>query len=195
SLLKPRQVWVVTLVALAGVILLGLLFPVQTVIWDGGWSQEEYRFTFLDRKGKPVEGVELRVEDQAGNNFYHFPVAGYLPGRVPASGADGALMFHHAPSNMVSGRDYLFFGVVPIAKVPGPAYVCHFVLRGEEVHRVRYNDLVNTSKVKVKGRWKWPTWKELQKDIFQGLKWDEAISSRERLFDLDGDGNLSREER
>jgi hypothetical protein len=196
SLLMSSRAWAVTLVAVAGsVLLLGVLCPTMTVIWDGGWDQEEYRFTFKDRRGRPVEGVRLRVENAAGTNFYHFPVADYMPGQVPASGPDGVLVFHHAPDNMVSGRDSLLLGVVPVRKVPGPAYVCRFLLGGVEVHRVRYNDLVNTSRVMVRRRWRWLTWPELQEKVFQGVKWDATLPNRERLFDLDGDGELDREER
>ena len=54
--------------------------------------------------------------------------------------------------------------------------------------------LVNKGRVKVKRRWKWLTWPELREKVFQGLEWDQAESSRGRLFDLDGDGKWSREE-
>jgi hypothetical protein len=44
------------------------------IVWDDIWGQEEYRITFTDRAGRPVQGVELRVENEAGSTFYHFPV-------------------------------------------------------------------------------------------------------------------------
>jgi hypothetical protein len=82
-------------------VLLGLLsFSSTAMIWDGGWQQKEYRITFLDRAGKPVKGVQLRVENESASNFHHFPVADYLPDNVPESDAEGVLVFHHAPSDV-----------------------------------------------------------------------------------------------
>src|SRR5262245_7296813 len=117
-LLKSRRAWVVTGLILGGIIVLSLSWPV-TVIWDGSWDQEEYRFTFLDKQGKPVEGIELQVEDQAGSNFNHFPVTDYLPGKAPASGRDGVVVFHHAPWNMVSEQERRWlFGLVRVVHTP-----------------------------------------------------------------------------
>jgi hypothetical protein len=172
----------------------GLALSTRAIRWDGSWGLEEYRFTFRDTAGKSVEGVRLRVENESGTNFYHFPVADYLPGHVPTSDAGGLLVFHHAPYSMVGGTCWQPFGAVCVGECSGPAYVCHFLLDGREVHRVRYNDLVNTAGQTVRSRWQWLTWPELQGAVFGGLEWDQTSAARLRLFDLNGNGKINREE-
>jgi hypothetical protein len=182
--------------AWAGLLLamLGLVASAEKTAWVGIFQQEEYRFTFRDRHGRPFEGVQLRVENPAGTNFYHFPVTDYLPGQVPTSDANGVLVFHHAPATWVSGTGWWLFGVVPTGEHAAPAYVCRFLHGGREVHRVRYNDLVNTGGQTVKRRWKWLTWVELQEGVFGGLGWDDPRATWGRLFDLNGNGRIDRDE-
>jgi hypothetical protein len=173
---------------------LGLVFS-PTILWDGDWVEEEYRFTFVGRGGQPVGDVRLRVENESGTNFYHFPVCDYLPGHLPASGPDGVLVFHHAPGNGVGGKVWLLFGLIPVGENSGPAYVCRFLLDGREVHRVRYHALLDTGVQTVRRRWKWPTWPELQEQVYQGVDWDETASNHLRLFDLNENGRIDRDER
>jgi hypothetical protein len=177
------------------VVFLGLRSRVSVLIWDGSWAQEEYRITFEDRDGKPVEGVQLRVENESGDNFFHFPVTDYLPKHAPMSDSNGVLVFHHAPLSGVSGRAWRRFGLIPMGEQSGPVYICRFLHDGEEVHRLRYTDLVNTGKSIVKHRWKWLTWPELQEQVFQGVEWNETEDNRLRLFDVNGNGILDRDER
>jgi len=174
--------------------LIGLLPSCEVTIWDGSWWQEEYRITFLDHAGRPVEGVQLRVENAAGSNFYHFPVTDYLPNHLPASDADGVLVFHHAPRHGVSGHSWWLFFLIPMGEHSGPIYVCRFLLDGKEVHRIRYNDLVNTGTTTVRRRWKWLTMAELQELVLQGVAWDDTEPTRLRIFDLNKNGRLEREE-
>jgi hypothetical protein len=169
-------------------VVLGLVFS-PTILWDGDWVEEEYRFTFVGRGGQPVGGVQLRVENEAGTTFYHFPVCDYLPGHAPASGSDGVLVFHHAPGNGVGGKVWLLFGLIPIAQDGPPTYVCRFLLGGREVHRVRYNDLVNTGGRTVRRRWKWPTWPELQEQVFQGVDLEQAASGHRPNINVSGPGS------
>jgi hypothetical protein len=190
-----RKVLTRIAILLGVVAVLGFLLPPNSaIIWDGIWEQEEYRITFTDRDGKPVKGVELRVENESGINFYHFPIADYLPKQVPTSGADGVLVFHHVPSNSVSGRDWWLFGVIPMSGSSPPVYVCRFLLHEREVHRIRYNHLLHTGKKLVKRRWKWLTWPELEEAVFQSVEWDGTADSRLRLFDFNGNGKLDRDE-
>jgi len=176
------------------VALIGLLSFCDMAIWDGGWSEEEYRITILDHAGSPVEGVQLRVENAVGSNFYHFPVADYLPNHVPASDAEGVLVFHHAPRSGISGRSWWLFFVIPMEEDSGPIYDCRFLLDGQEVHRIHYNDLVNTGTTTVRRRWKWLTLAELQDQVLQGDALDDTEATRPRIFDLNKNGRLEREE-
>jgi hypothetical protein len=177
------------------VALLGLISLSSARVWDGIWQQEEYSVTFRDREGKPVPDVRLSVENESGDTFYHFPVADYLPGHVPASDADGVLVFHHVPASWVGGRDWWLAGLIHMGEHEGPAYVCRFLHHGREVHRIRYGDLVNRGVGVVRRRWKWLTWAELQDQVFGGLEWDYTDADRVRVFDRNDNGRLEREER
>ncbi len=201
-----RTVLVTTLVSVVLLGLLTLLYPHPGIIWDGSWGPEEYRITFKGWAGRPVEGVQLRVENESGSNFYHFPVCDYLPGHVPASDAEGVIVFHHAPSCFVSGHAWWLFGRIPMGDHSEPVYVCRFLLDGWEVHRIRYNDLVNTGTRDVKRRWKWLTLPELPGQVFRTVAWDEPEPDWEQVldrleanqmrnFDLNGNGKLDRDER
>src|SRR5262249_53491377 len=119
----------------------------------------------------------------------------YLPGRVPASDADGLLVFHHAPASGVSGRAWWLFGLVPMGEHHAPAYVCRFLLGGREVHRLRHAELANTGGPVVRRRWKWPTWPEFRGPVVRGVVWEPTDERRSWVFDLNGDGKLDREER
>src|SRR4051794_40604074 len=75
SLLKSRRVWLFTSVTAQLLVMIGLLASLCGMrFWVAGFAQEEYRMTFKDRAGRPVRGVQLRVENESGSNFYHFPV-------------------------------------------------------------------------------------------------------------------------
>lgn len=69
----------------------------QTTRWGGScsYNQLEYELTFKDSGGNAVEGVELRIEDLRGNQFFWFPVSDYLLGQTPKSDKDGVIRFHH----------------------------------------------------------------------------------------------------
>jgi hypothetical protein len=59
---------------LTGIGLIGALIPEQRLIWDGGYLDAEFQITFVDERQHPIQGIELRVEDEAGRNYFHFPV-------------------------------------------------------------------------------------------------------------------------
>jgi hypothetical protein len=176
-------------------VVLALVRPHQMTLWDGFWDQEEYRISFVDRMWKPVEGVQLQVENEAGTVFHHFPVTEFLPGHVPASAADGVLVFHHAPLSGVGGRAWWLFVVIPMGEHSGPVYVCRFLHGGHEVHRIRYNDLVNTGRRPgVKRWWKWLTFPELQLQVFQGVNPQKEDLWALPMFDRNGNGRIDRDE-
>ena len=85
------------LLSVVGVGLLVALLVVGTpmMVWDGGFGQVEYRVKFVRADGSPTPGVQLRVENEQGTNFFHYPVTDYVDGRVPVSEGDGVLTFHH----------------------------------------------------------------------------------------------------
>jgi hypothetical protein len=134
--------WVV-LGVLALVLLFALLPLLSGAVWDGGFPQAEFRLRFVDGKGRPISGVVLRVEDESGRLFYHYPVSDYGPGHAPTSDADGVLTFHHATTGSLEygGRCWSPFGLLEVGDCHGPVYVCRFLKGGREVHRCRYDEL------------------------------------------------------
>jgi hypothetical protein len=181
--------------------LVGLASRAGMMLWDGGYLRAEYRVTFQDPEGRPVEGIELRVEDRQGHTFYHYPVTDYLPGHIPTSDSNGLMVFHHAGGGIeFSGKCWFLFGFIPVEEHPGPVYVCQFLHRGREVYRVRYGELDSWRRgtwdevEKVKRRWKRPDWPASQLLRTEDES-DRAYHARVlNLFDLDGDGKLNPEE-
>jgi hypothetical protein len=143
----------------------GLCSYTTTVLSVGGFPQDAFQITFVDGPGQPVSGVKLRVENDKGDRFFHYPVTDYLPDQVPTSGKDGVMVFHHVTYRGVewTGRSALLFFVVPLGERGAPRYWCRFLRNGEEVHRIPYTDLINTGRTTedatwVKRSWKWPRW-------------------------------------
>lgn len=180
--------------------LLGLLIrPVE--LWDGGYLQAEYQITFQDPNGRPMEGVQLQVEDQRGHIFYHYPVTDFLPDRTPISDADGLMVFRHASDGMeFGGKCWFLFCFLPVEERSGPMYVCRFLYRGGEVYRVRYREMDSWLQgtwdevEKVKRRWKRPDWPASQLLWPQGEPFDAYHARILKFFDLDSDGKLNPEE-
>jgi hypothetical protein len=179
-------------------LILGLASSSTCIIWDGGFCPAEYRITFRDSGGNAVPGVELRVENGQGSEFFHYPVTDYLPDQIPTSGDDGVLVFHHACYSGLefSGRCWYLFFVIPMGEQRGPVYVCRFLYRGQEVYRIRYDDLSAgdwNGNRSVKRRWKWPDWP------YQFLESHHSVSGdwesvRLHAFDRNGNGRLERDE-
>ena len=191
----------VALCALLGVaMLLMTLACSPCVVSDGSYPQAEFQLVLKDPAGKPLEGVELRVEDQEGRNYFHYPVNDYLPGKVPASDRDGVIVFHHVPEGVeYSSRTTYVFGVIPIVEQRPPTFICRFLREGQEVCRIPFRELCSWLKTsedysKVTRRWIWPVWRESQlllQPYGNGEDWD---SRRLKLFDLNGNGKLDPEE-
>src|SRR5262249_3065671 len=72
-----------------------VLQSAQSIVWDGGYPVTEFQLTFVNPDGRPVEGVELRVENREGTNYFYYPVTDYLPGQTPTSDRNGLMEFHH----------------------------------------------------------------------------------------------------
>jgi hypothetical protein len=188
-------------ILILGAVAVALAFAsYKTTRWGGscGYRQIEHELTFLDSNGKPVEGVELRVEDQRGNEFFCFPVTDYLLSRMPKTDKDGVIRFHHV-STAVEWDNYgwSLFWCFPVETTRSPAYVCRFLRGGKEVHRVRYDDLPD---------WDWPGkgWEEVPK-VKRTWNWsamipdeikykagdtEESYYSRLRLFFHDDEEEL-----
>lgn len=109
--------------------------------WDGNFEQTEYRFTFTDRSGKPLQGVELLVTDGDSNPFPEYPITDYLPGNPLRSDVNGQLVCHHVCfGSEFGGRAYRLFWLIPMGDT-SPVFRCRFVLRGQEVGSCSFRDL------------------------------------------------------
>jgi hypothetical protein len=157
--------------------------------WDGGYGQDEFQLTFLDQTGKPVPGVQLRVEDRDGRNYFHYPVSDYLPDRPVASDDAGLMVFHHVQTSGVefSGHTTFLYGLIPVVRIPGPKFVCRFLYREREVWRIDYSELAHPegpqNSAKVKRSWKWSAWPMTELLRKPGEDW---TPSRERMAHLFG---------
>ncbi len=180
-------------------LLLVAISPRVTQVWDGSYPQAEFELIFKDAHGVALQGIQLRVEDQEGRSYFHYPVIDYLPGNVPTSDRDGAMVFHHVSDGIeFSGRTTYWFGMFPIVEQRAPVFVCRFLRDGQEVYRIRFRELCRSTDAtlaasKVKRVWKWPVWPESQ--LLMQVRGDEDLRDRKlRLFDLNGDGKLDAEE-
>jgi hypothetical protein len=184
------------LASLLGLVALVLLAPIQKSIGSGGFPSTEYRLAFVDESGRPVPGVALRVETQAGGVSYLYPVDEFLPDRAPTTDADGRMVFHHAgmATEFSSHERGNLLGMWFGGSGP-PQYVFVFSVRGREVHRVRHDDLRPRGNreglARVKQAWQHSNWPS-RVYAAHHQEWEDY---RDRLFDGNGDGQLDDEER
>jgi hypothetical protein len=168
-------------------------------VWHGGYGQAEIQLSFRDAKGKPVEGVELRVEDRDGRECFHYPVNDYAPGQIPQSDRDGLMVLHHVSQGIEfseSRVDLLF--LIPIYVQPAPVFLCRFLHQGREVYRSSFSELDRRGEAsepgpEVKRRWQWPPWPEADR-LVQPRDGAGERASPDRGPDRNGDGIVSPEE-
>jgi len=173
-----------------------LLVPFQGVIWDGGFPSTEYQLRFVDKAGSPVPGVTLQVGTQAGGVCYVYPVDEFVPDQTIASDADGRMVFHHV-SDVIefSGHESVNMLGMGFGGPGPPKYVCVFRLGDREVQRVRFGDLEVQGDLyhipTVTRTWHYPDWPSRAWSVHKA----EWSTYRDSLFDVNGDGQLDREER
>jgi hypothetical protein len=189
-----------TVLVVSGVGLLLVGLSGVGVIGECGYSQTEYQLTFQDAGGAPVEGVEFRVEDAEGTNFFYFPVTDYLPGHVPTSDARGLMTFRHVAANAtewsIHGYQFLF-GMVRINQSKAPRFICRFLHQGQEVYRVPYQELDSWERARegVKRNVQWSGWPPPEiDDTREDESLDEWKERVRRFFDFNGNGKLDPEE-
>lgn len=187
--------WRVRLVVI-GLLAVVALAPVQTILWDGGFEDAEYRLRFVDGAGRPVPGVTLRVLTQAGGVCHLYPVNEFVPDNTPTSDADGRMVFHHRAHYLeFGGGDRLSLIGVRLTATGAPQYELVFALGGRDVHRVRYDDLRPWKREDhwtASRRWQHSAWAAQE---YLAHRDEEAATRRLRLFDGDCNGVLDREER
>jgi hypothetical protein len=177
---------------------IGLISSTSKIIWDGGFPQSEFEITFQHPDGKPLKGIELRVEDRQGRVFYRYPVSDFAPNQIPTSGEDGVMIFHHVGDGVeFGGRDWYLFGFIPIREGP-PVYVCCFLYEGREVYRIEYDKLRRPERgreltARVKRQWKAPEWPLSEFAERPGDAWDDADKRVRTSFHMTTDGTFNRE--
>jgi hypothetical protein len=170
----------------------------QRMVWDGGYGQAEIEITFLDSQGHSVSGVQLRVEDSDGREFFLYPVSDYLPDHIPTSDKEGHMVLHHVSYGVeFSGRCREVYGQwVDIDR--GPEFVCRFLQNGQEVARIPFGKLDHWAQrwetmPRVKRQWRQPIWPTTE--LYSKL--DESFSdwtTRLRTYyDPEGKGHLTPE--
>src|SRR5262249_19989731 len=111
---------------------------------------------------------------------------------------NGILVFHHVGYSPFefSGSGMLLFHAILVGDDHSPQYWCCFMYRGQEVDRVRYNDLASRSAEglrTVTRPWKWTEWP--YKILYDNAEGGETEAVRLKWFDKNGDGELDFEER
>jgi hypothetical protein len=148
-------------IVIAGSLAVLALLSLNTgYFWDGGFGQVECRLTFKDSNGKGIPNVELRVENEQGNNFDYYPVTDYALTDIPTSDSDGVLTFHHIRLSALEfgGKCSHLFWIIPVGQCDSPVFVCRFLKDGKEIHKCRFNDLLASaykSQRKVMRTWDW----------------------------------------
>ena len=171
-----------------GLFMAVLAFGTPVVIWDGGFGDVEYRIKFVGVDGSPIPNVQLRVENDQGTNYFHYPVTDYVDGRVPTSGDDGVLTFHHISNRPeFGGRYWKLFGVC-LGTCKSPAFTCRFLLDDKEIHRSKFNDM----NARANGRRVTRTWNHLEwlPARREGESIRDAFSRESDRRDKDRNGNL-----
>jgi hypothetical protein len=175
-----------------------------TTQWGGscGYGQGEYELTFEDASGSPVEGVELKVEDERGDDFFCFPVTDYLPGHAPVSDQYGVMRFHHVSTGVEwDNYGWELFWLVPVQKTRSPVFICRFVLQGKEVYRIPYAELerwdwegrTGEQVPKVTRQWSWPAMTPAEIAWQPSESEDHYVSRTEQFFHIDRNGKRHRE--
>jgi hypothetical protein len=169
--------------------------PIEMINWDGGFPNAEYRFKFVDGDNHPVPGVTLRVLTQAGGVCHLYPVSDFLPDQVPTSDADGNMIFHHFSDTLeFGGQDHRSLMGITWKKDKAPQFDCVFSLNGIVVYGARFHTLLprNYDRLPSVARsWKPPDWTSREFRTHS----NDWKRHRERLFDVNSDGELDREER
>lgn len=186
--------WRVRLVVI-GLLAVVAFAPCQTIIWDGGFQDAEYRLRFVDSRGRPVPGVTLTVLTQASGVCHLYPVNEFLPDSTPTSDADGLMVFHHRAHYLeFGGGDRMSLIGVRLTATGAPQYVLVFNRGGRELARRGYNEVrpqPDTEYETVIRRWhhgEWPVREVL------AHRDEQEDARRLRLFDGDRNGVLDREE-
>ena len=176
-----------------GLVAVVALVPFQTMIWDGGFEDAEYRLRFVDGNGRPVPGVSLRVLTPAGGACHLFPINEFLPDGTPTSDADGRMVFHHASHALeFAGRVRTNVVGMAFGDTRSPEYVLAFDVDGREANRVRYGALrpARTAEGSVTRTWEDTDW-PAREYLAHERDWEGRLR---HLFDGDGDGRLDRAE-
>jgi hypothetical protein len=195
AVVRPMRRIIVVMLAIG--FLVALLSSSANECWDGSFAQAEYQLIFTDADGRPLQGIELRVEDSAGNDHRHFPVTDYVARNIPTSDEDGKLVFHHTCYGGLEfgGRCSHLLWFISVGDCESPRYVCRFMRDGREIYRCWFNDLnltARSSESIVKANWDWTEntpW-TLDRKI-DGEEWN----ARRSACDRDRDGKLNIEER
>jgi hypothetical protein len=193
------------IIGLVGFALAIAFAPTVTIIWDGGFSSQEYQLTILDEQGRPVSGVTLRVQSQGGDTSYFYPINEFLPDQTPTSDSDGRMIFHHVANYLeFSGRDHCnFFGLRIWSEGGAPQFDCIFLRNGQEVSRLHYNQLRlrfddERKAAKVKRAFPLPGWPRDQSLLlhqdYQKLSREQRISENYLSWMVDKEERMNKKE-
>jgi hypothetical protein len=161
-LLSSRKTLVVVVSLFFVLFFLAIASHFTYYTWDGSFSRAEFRLTFLASDGKPLEGVEMAVQNERGEQSFFYPVTNNTPTNKLRTGLDGVLIFNHVESYFpeFGGKCGRFLFLFPTGQCSAPLFYCKFIYKGKEVYRIRYTrlnqELWENGLRPIARKWKWP---------------------------------------
>ena len=122
-------------------LLVTLLSGCVTMMWDGGFPDGEYTFSFKDRDGNPIEGVVVEVRSSDGALSFEYPVDEYVTELSLVTSKSGSVEFSHVAQGIEFGGSCHSIGIAEWGICSGPEYDVVFKLAEREVYRISYTVL------------------------------------------------------
>ncbi len=107
-----------------------------TMMWDGGFPDGEYTFSFKDREGNPIEGVVVEVRNSSGSLSFQYPVDEYVAELSLVTSKSGTVKFSHVAQGLEFGGSCHSLVFAEWGKCSGPEYDVVFKLGKTEIYRI-----------------------------------------------------------
>jgi len=118
---------------------------------DGAFHSADFIYTFVDRDGKPVEGISLEVINSEEKLSFNYPVKEFIGENSVLSNSQGILKFSHLNKGLEFGGECFGFGIFKYGACSAPEFKVIFKLKNKEIYSIKYNELSDLgSQVSIK---------------------------------------------